>query len=220
MALFNAFNPFEKVASNQLGVVGKNIARGSLISFYYPHSGAAKPNAIHDPYPMVIITDIWPTYLRGVNLHYLTFPYIKNILQSNATNMNYNYQTNVKGDSYIAGAFRSYYRSGMRQVKKLDAEFLVSILSSVRSFSESEMERVRQEIRRQIYSRSQLKADELTRMSKQVENTTNQLQQTMQRGATENLIYPQEYATGMRPANFPLPPAGPMSNQNLPQPPI
>jgi len=189
MPLFNAFNPFERVASNQHGVVGQNINRGSLISFYYPHSLAPKPNAIHDPYPLVIITDIWPTYLRGVNLHYLTFPYIKRILQS--SNMNYNYQSNVKGDGYIAGAFRTYFRRGMRNVKKLDSDFLVNILTSVRSFSESEIERVRQEIRQQIYSRSQLKADDLTKLSRQVENNANQMQQTLQRGVTDGLMYPQ-----------------------------
>jgi hypothetical protein len=216
MALFNSFNPFERVATNQYGLVGKNIARGSLVSFYYPTSNAAKPNPIHDPYPMVIITDIWPMHLRGVNLHYLTFPYIKNILVNNCNNLNYNYQGNIKGDQYVSNAFRTYFRKGMRNIKKLDGEFLVKILSAVRSFSESEIERVREEIRNQILSNMQIKADQLTKLSnQQVNNTTNQLQQTLQRGVTNNLMYPQQVGTGTKSANYPVPPGGPLGTGNL-----
>lgn len=214
--MFQPFNPFERVASNQMGVVGKNISRGSLIAFYYPTSQAVKKNPIHDPYPMVIITDIWPHMLRGVNLHYLTFPYIKSILTNGCNNLGYNYQGNVKGDQYIANAFRSYYRIGMRNVRKLDCEFLVRILTAVRSFSESDIERVKQEIRNQILQNTQIKADQLTKLNnRNINRSTNQLQQTLQRGVTEGLIYPQQVGTGRQSSNFALPPGGQFSTDNL-----
>lgn len=214
--MFQAFNPFERVASNQYGVVGKNISRGSLVAFHYPTSHAQRPNPIHDPYPMVIITDIWPHMMRGVNLHYLTFPYIKTILTNSCNNMNYNYQGNIKSDAYIANAFRSYFRLGMRNVRKLDGEFLVRILSAVRSFSESEIERVKQEIRNQILQNTQIKADQLTKLNnRNINKNTNQLQQTLQRGVTEGLIYPQQMGNGTKSSNLAMPPGGPFSTGNM-----
>ena len=79
--LFSDFNPLQKVAANQYGMgAASGITRGSLVSFQYPRSFAMIPNVIHDPYPMVILTDIWPQYIRGVNLHYLTFPYVKKLI--------------------------------------------------------------------------------------------------------------------------------------------
>lgn len=164
MALFQDFNPFKRVAANQYGMTGKTVVRGSLIAFHYPISYAIRPNVIHDPYPLVIITDVWPMAVRGVNLHYLTFPYIKNILQGNCGNQGYSY-FHVKGDQYIAQAFRMYYRMGMSQVKIMDCAFLLNLLGGIKSWSESEIEAMKQQIRQQIQKQLQTKADELTKAS-------------------------------------------------------
>lgn len=170
--LFKDFNPASRIAANQQGVnvkyasnqqeaVNNKIARGTLIAFHYPISYAKEPYIIHDPHPMVIITDIWPKFLRGVNLHYLTFPYIKQILQGHCNNSNYSWRT-VKSDKYIAGAFRMYSRMGMKQVKKMDCSWLLDVLGAVRSFSESELQKLQEQIQAQIQAKLQAKAKELT----------------------------------------------------------
>lgn len=164
MGIFQDYNPFARIASNQYGMVGKSPSRGSLIAFHYPVSHAIRPNVIHDPYPLVILTDVWPMAIRGVNLHYLTFPYIKNILQGNCGNQGYSY-FHVKGDSYIAQAFRMYYRIGMSQVKIMDCNFLLNLLGGIKSWSESEIEAVKQQISQQIRQQLQVKADQLTKAS-------------------------------------------------------
>lgn len=221
--LFSDFNPFQRVASNQYGMVGKTIGRGSLIAFHYPVSWASRPNIIHDPYPLVIVTDIWPRHLRGVNLHYLAFPFIKNILQANCGNSNFSYY-NVKPDRYIANAFRMYYRQGMSQVKMMDCSFLLNVLGAVRSWSESEIEAVKNEIQSQIRSRLQTKAQELTQASQEqlqpqafnpgqnraIRDKAGDIQQALQGGVLRGLTYPE-------PNQAPLPrtpgPVGPTNNQ-------
>ena len=62
------------------GLLGQNVTntavvRGSLVTFNYIFH---KPG--HDPAPLVLITDIWDRYIRGINLHYLTFPVIKKMI--------------------------------------------------------------------------------------------------------------------------------------------
>lgn len=216
------FNPFERVASNQNGMVGKSVSRGSLISFNYPNSLAINPNIIHDPYPLVIITDVWPSMLRGVNLHYLTFPYIKHVLQGNCGNSGYSYY-NVKADKYIANAFRVYYRQGMSLVKKMDCDFLLNLMGAVRSWSPSEMNAVRQAIKQQIQNQLQAKAKDLADLDlqlnksqqEQVRQKSVDMQNAIQGGAIRNLIYPQEHQIGQAPANKPLPEGGQYSTDNM-----
>jgi hypothetical protein len=212
VGLFNEFNPIERIATNQYGVSTQKITRGSLISFSYPQSYAVIPNVIHDPYPMVIITDIWPKYIRGLNLHYLTFPYIKRILtQYGGKNFSYYH---IRPDKYMANAFRMYVRQGIRQPKRLDSEWLIRVLNSVRSFSPSELERIRMSIQKQIQDRLQVKAGELTSYeewrSGLTESQKRQLRgkgletyRTVTGGVERDLIVPNQGRTGMNPANQP-----------------
>ncbi len=159
--LFQDFNPFTNIPANQKGPsLNNKVSRGSLIAFSYPVSLAKEPYMIHDPYPMVIITDVWANVLRGVNLHYLTFPYIKQILQSHCSNTGFSYGA-IKSDKYIANAFRIYYRKGMKQVKTMDCEWLIKVLGVVRSFSESELSKLQEQIQAQIQAKLQAKAEEL-----------------------------------------------------------
>lgn len=220
--LFMNFNPFERLPSNQHGFTPKTIGKGSLIAFSYPYSYAVKPNTIHDPYPLLVVTDIWPKYVRGVNLHYLTFPYIKKILTESQGNT-YSYY-NVKPDKYVASAFRMYNRQGMSQVKKMDSEFLLTILTTVKSFSENEIDNVKQKIQEQIRDRLQVKANEMAKLdftknqNDQISRKAGDMQQTIQGGVQRNLINPQQYKTGQNPANFNLPAGGPLSTNNLTNP--
>ncbi len=199
--LFEDFNPLQKIASNQHGMGGSNsITRGSLISFAYPKSYATIPNIIHDPYPMVILTDVFPNYIRGVNLHYLTFPYVKKIIENFGGNQQFSYY-HIKPDKYIAHAFRMYVRAGVQRPKRLDSEWLKTVLESVRSFNPGEIEKIRSNIQRQIQARLQTKAKELTSyeqwrkqlnesQKRQLRGKVFDVNQAITRGAQENLITP------------------------------
>ncbi len=160
--IFNDFDPLQSLAANQYGFATHAITKGSLISFEYPKSFAMIPNIIHDPRPMIIITDIWPShYIRGLNLHYLTFPYVKKILETWSGNQSFSY-SNIRADGYMATAFRMYNIRGVRKPKRLDSEWLKTVLQSVRTFDAGEIEKIRSSIQQQIQARLQVKASELT----------------------------------------------------------
>lgn len=171
--LFDDLNPIKRIASNQYGVSTGSITKGSLISFNYNQSYALDKNVIHDPYPMVIITDVWPKHIRGLNLHYLTFPYVKRILEVWGGNPSFGY-SNIKPDRYIANAFRMYSRMGVRSAKRLDSEWLKTVLQSVRSFAPGEIEKIRANIQQQIQQRLQTKAKELASYELWKNNLNNQ----------------------------------------------
>lgn len=161
--LFEDFNQF-----TTQNFVTKPITAGSLISFHYPRSLASNPSMIHDPRPMVIVSDVViGKYIRGLNLHYITFPYVKKILQNFSGTTTFNYQQNIKPDKYLTQAFRKYLWNGIQQPKRLDNEWLKFVLNSVRTFSAGEVEKIRASIQQQIQSRLQAKAEELTNYEQQ-----------------------------------------------------
>lgn len=136
------------VRANQYGPSVKRLGKGSLVQFTY---GFAKPS--HDQTPLVIVTDILPSYLRGVNLHYLTFPAIKKILQRtglNACNNQFFSYSNIKTDGYIKTAFRMYKRIGIRRMKVMDCDFVLNALGAVRAIDPKEMEAIRSNIKEQL----------------------------------------------------------------------
>lgn len=130
-------------------VTSKAVMRGSLVTFNYMFH---KPG--HDPAPMVLITDIWANYIRGVNLHYLTFPVIKKLMfpapgRSVCDSPAFSYQY-IKGNGYITSAFRQYKRTGIERLRKLDCAFIVNAMSMSRSFDPNEIEAIRRSVREQI----------------------------------------------------------------------
>ena len=139
------------------------MGKGSLVKFHYLFH---KPG--HDPTPLVLITD--PDYkirgknteyVRGLNIHYLTFPTIKMMLdQRMADNPTFSYQ-HFKGNEYITSAFRQYKKEGIRGVSKVDTAFIVNLLASLRpsTISPNELEAMRQTIRQQINQELQVPAD-------------------------------------------------------------
>jgi hypothetical protein len=199
--LFDQFNPLSRLPTNQYGLADSSaITKGTLVSFHYPRSFAMIPNVIHDHYPMVIITDIWNNYIRGVNLHYLTFPYVKALLTKFGGNTQFNY-FHIKPDQYMASAFRMYVRAGVKRPKKLDVKWLISVLQGVRSFAPGEIEKIRANIQKQIQMRLQAKAKELTSydewrkqltesQKRQFRGKVQQANQAVTRGAQESLIKP------------------------------
>lgn len=141
------------LVTNQYGPSFRQIGKGSLVSFNYMFFK-------NDPYPLVLLTDVWQNYLRGINLHYLTFPYVKNLLQPNCDNIGFSY-INIKADNYIVNAFRQYKRIGIRQIKRLDCAFLLNVLAMVRSLDPNEIEAIRRVVREQIQKLVNPTAEEL-----------------------------------------------------------
>jgi hypothetical protein len=201
-ALFEDFDPLKSLVTNQYGIATNPVRKGSLISFEYPRSFAMVPNVIHDPRPMLIVTDVWPpNYLRGLNLHYLTFPYIKKILETWAGNQSFSY-SNIKPDRYVASAFRVYSLRGVIRPKRLDSEWLKTVLQSVRAFDAGELEKIRTTIEQQIQSRLQAKANELTayeqwraglgkQQFKQFESKVAGVQDALTGGIQRNIVNPE-----------------------------
>jgi hypothetical protein len=119
------------------------LRKGALISFGYQWWK-------HDPYPLLIVTDVFSgDKIRGINLHYLTFPYIRNVLRTGGNNQAFSY-ANIKGDRYITNAFRSYKWNAIRQVRVLDVSFLLNIMGIVRSFDPSQIMAIRRSVQEQL----------------------------------------------------------------------
>lgn len=145
------FQPAQQ--SPQGGAVNQVISQGSLIMFRYSFW-------MHDPVPLLIVTDYNPGFkMRGVNLHYLTFPYISTILTNAAQTPGFSYQ-NIRGDAYISSAFRSYKWNGISQVKKFDSQFVLKMMSIARTFDPSQVRAIRQSIDQQLQQEYLPKAQE------------------------------------------------------------
>lgn len=130
------------------------VKKGSLISFGYLFYK-------HDPYPLIIVTDlIFGQRIRGVNLNYLTFNAIKNLIQQHGENRGFAYSA-VKGDRYLVDAFRTYKWQGIRQLKKLNSDFLLSVLGVARSYDPNEMEAIKDSVQEQIQQKVNPKAEEI-----------------------------------------------------------
>jgi hypothetical protein len=181
----DASRVYRNLPANQYGPSVKTVAKGSLVYFNYLFW-------IHDPYPLVIISDIYPQYIRGLNLHYLTFPYIKNILQPNCDSGNFSYKNIRNGNipyktEYIPKAFRTYKRSGIRSLKSLDCSFILNVLASTRGIDPAEVEHIRQVVQQQIKQQMQARQPRANEMAqKYIGMSEGQAQQ----GFANPLPYP------------------------------
>jgi len=130
------------------------VEKGSVIGFHYV---GQTTHRINDPYPLVIVSDIWDDTIRGVNLHYLTLPTVRDVLKTYGGFKQFSY-ANVKQPAYIGGqtgvnlvrAFRSYKRAGITNLKMLDVQFLQQVLSVVRALDPGEIEAMRAQIRQMM----------------------------------------------------------------------
>jgi hypothetical protein len=132
---------------------GGLLSKGDLISFNYIFHKVG-----HDPFPNVIVTDTSSFYVRGLNIHYLTFPYIKNLLQENCENKSFSYKL-IKDNSYLVSSFRQYKKVGMRNLKKLDCKYLLNLMASIRAITPNEVEAIRKTINDQLNKMSQSEVD-------------------------------------------------------------
>ena len=120
------------------------IQKGSIIVFPYMYWK-------NDPAPCVMVSSIDGTMVKGINLHYLTFAYVKRVLPS--ANPGFSYY-NIKADKYIVSAFRSYLVRGIvfDKLRMIDSRFLLQVMTMVRSFDPIQIKALRQEIERQLYT--------------------------------------------------------------------
>lgn len=124
--------------------------KGNLITFNYTFWK-------HDPYPLLIISPppkqpevvFGVGKLWGLNLHRLTFNDMKSLL-NNSKNPSFSYLNNIKNFTNLKGAYRSYKWSGVRQVKVLNYEFLLNVISTIRSFDPAEVQIIRKNVQEQI----------------------------------------------------------------------
>lgn len=134
----NIFKPPQKAAS-----INQFFTPGSLLQFRYSFW-------IHDPAPLVIVSSSELGHrISGVNLHYLTYPVISEILSQTCTTKTFAF-ANYKANHYISGAFRTYKWGGVSQIKKMDCEILLRIISGVRSLDPSQVQAIQQSVEEQL----------------------------------------------------------------------
>lgn len=155
--------------------MGKNLfARtGSLVSFNYTFWR-------NDPYPLIIIIDNSPgkDKISGINLHYLTFRDIKDII-GRAGKMGFSYRS-ISDSRPFRDSYRSYKRSGVRQMKVLDPSYLLGVMGMVRSYDPAEVQIIRRQVQEQIRTQINPKANAAT---SKVPNQAANLDQAGETGA-------------------------------------
>jgi len=121
------------------------IRNGSLITFNYRY-------AKHDPYPLLIITNLGTKYYSGLNLHYLTFNDIKLVLRRDrldACNSFFIYDR-IKVYEKLKGAFRKYKIDGIQNIKRLNCDLILNAMGSVRAINPEQVELIRQQVKEQM----------------------------------------------------------------------
>jgi hypothetical protein len=127
---------------------------GTLVTFSYQFFK-------NDPTPLLLITDIVPgVRVRGLNVHYLTFPAIKQLLRSTGGRP-VSYQQ-IKGDQFIVNSFREFKWAGIRQIKKLDVNFLLTVMATARGMDPNQIDAIRQSVREQLMKPTNPAANQMT----------------------------------------------------------
>lgn len=146
--------PGSKKAPTNFGVV-----KGSLVSFRYTFWR-------NDATPLVIISDnnMNVGKLCGINLHYLTFPYIRQLLGMSANNPDFSYKS-ISGDDYVKKAYRSYKWSGVAGLRMMDHRFLLKVMNMVRSYDPAEVQIIRRQVQEQLRQQINPKASQITNLN-------------------------------------------------------
>jgi hypothetical protein len=133
---------------NKQPAVVKPVGKGSLINFTYLYAKTGHPVS-----PMVLVTDVMPGYIRGVNLQYLTPGYIQRLLDKRFSNgcgnPRFSY-FNIKGDAFITSAFRQYKRTGVANLRQLDCSFLASLIQTMRGIDIGQIYAFQKQVSEQI----------------------------------------------------------------------
>ena len=145
----------QDVVDNPSRRMGKSLfARtGGLVSFNYTLWR-------NDPYPLIIIIENNPgkDKISGINLHYLTFRDIKDII-GRAGKMGFSYRS-IADSRPMKDSFRSYKRAGVRQMKVLDPSYLLGVMGMVRSYDPADVQIIRRQVQEQIRRQINPKANQ------------------------------------------------------------
>lgn len=154
----------------------KTLAKGSLVTCKYLYWK-------HDPNPLILVTDVTPEYIRGVNLHYLTFKYVRSLLQYYCGKAHFSYKF-IKHDRYIVNSFRTYKRAGISQINVLDCDVINQQLTLRRSFNPQEIKEIKRKIRESFRNETNINAKEMSqnyinmmKPNQGLQNQTNQMRQ-------------------------------------------
>jgi hypothetical protein len=134
------------LVQNIFTINSNNVVAGEVISFNYSFFK-------HDPYPVIISTGLTNDgRIGGLNLHYLTFPVFRALLNRWGGNRSFNY-TVIKNQFYIKKAFRTYKIYGIINAKKINWRAVIQSLSIIRNYSQQEMLRIRNAVNQQVLNR-------------------------------------------------------------------
>ena len=152
-----------------------SISSGMVLSFFYQY-------ADHDFYPVIISTGPMSNgRIGGLNLHYLTFPLFRALLNNWAGNQMFNYFI-IKNQPVIKNAFRSYKINGMKTVKKVNYRAILEVMSIKRNFSPQEMLIIQESVDKYVLSRQPEILNELfgSMMAEPVQQSMQQAIQPIQ----------------------------------------
>lgn len=135
------FNPIDSTKSI--------IAKGTLVSFQYSQWK-------NDPNPLVILTNYSPGIkIKGINLHYLTYPSIMNLVNISKENPMFSYK-DIAQNNILKSAFRSYTWTGVQRLKQLNTDRLTKIIDSNRNFDPGQNEAIRNNVQSQLNQTSNI----------------------------------------------------------------
>ena len=159
----------------------KSLKKGSLVYAQYIFWS-------HDPNPLFLVTDNphpkYPDQIRGVNLHYLTFRFVKSLLQLYCgKGFDFKY---IMHNPYIVQAFRSYKKAGLRNLQLLDCEVINLQFQERRradKYNPQELKIIRDQLRQQLEKLTHPRASELAGQYADMLNTQQGFQQPFQQDA-------------------------------------
>jgi hypothetical protein len=146
------------VNPNRITLGNLGVRKGSLINFEYTFWR-------RDQSPLVVVSNEFADgKLWGVNLHYLTMPYMKKIMALSANNPAFSYLS-ISNDAYMKKAFRSYKWTGIKNLSISEhGKKLASIISMARSYDPAEVEIMRRRIKEQFGQQMNPKASQMTNL--------------------------------------------------------
>ena len=117
-----------------------------------------------DQYPLVLVTDVMPDRIRGINLHYLTLKFVKGILLNYCGKGSFSY-ANIKNNQYIRDSFRTFKRTGIRNLQVLDCDYINNLLQNQRrsyKYNPQELKALKEQIKQQLERAANPRAEELS----------------------------------------------------------
>ena len=145
-------------------VAYENIKYGDLILMQYSFWKT-------DSRPLVLVAGKYTKpddRIGGINIHYLTLPYLagalRGLMDKHCGSEQFRYKL-VQHDSYITQAFRIYKKSGIRKIMLFDCGYASGRLNAIRTFkyNPQEMKAIRNMIRRQLQREINPTAEQLAR---------------------------------------------------------